>query len=279
MYGCFVAQPNDAGADLGVVFFHNEGYSTACGHGTIALVTWALESGRLPPGGRRRRGHDRRPVGAARVRRPMGRGGTAGAERPVPERPLVRPRAGRRDPDRAGRSAWTSAYGGAFYGSVDARALGLSVDRDSLPALIALQRELRPALDARARRRPSRTNRSSAGSTGSSTGRTSRRPGTSGAGTAQRDRLRRRRGRPLAVRQRHVRAARAPRRGGPARDRRDAPAPEHRRQRVRRSRDRGCGRRRTGGSGHGGGGGRPPERAPRLHARPDDPLGTGFLLR
>src|SRR5881409_4221945 len=47
MYGGFVTEPEDAGADLGVVFFHNAGYSTACGHGTIALVTWALESGRL----------------------------------------------------------------------------------------------------------------------------------------------------------------------------------------------------------------------------------------
>ena len=51
MYGCHVVPPNDAGADLGVVFFHNEGYSTACGHGTIALVTWALESGVLPMAG------------------------------------------------------------------------------------------------------------------------------------------------------------------------------------------------------------------------------------
>lgn len=46
MYGCFVVDP-ERGGDLGAVFFHNEGYSTACGHGTIALVTWALESGRL----------------------------------------------------------------------------------------------------------------------------------------------------------------------------------------------------------------------------------------
>ena len=45
MYGCFVTEPNDDGADLGVVFFHNAGYSTACGHGTIALVTWAIETG------------------------------------------------------------------------------------------------------------------------------------------------------------------------------------------------------------------------------------------
>ena len=45
MYGGFVCEPNDGGADLGVVFFQNAGYSTACGHGTIALVTWALEEG------------------------------------------------------------------------------------------------------------------------------------------------------------------------------------------------------------------------------------------
>ena len=47
MYGCFVVDPDDDGADFGAVFFHNAGHSTACGHGTIALVTWALESGRL----------------------------------------------------------------------------------------------------------------------------------------------------------------------------------------------------------------------------------------
>jgi proline racemase len=40
------------------------------------------------------------------------------------------------------------AYGGAFYGSVDVRSIGLAVDRASLPRLIALQRELRPALEA-----------------------------------------------------------------------------------------------------------------------------------
>src|SRR5262245_63214367 len=47
MYGCFVVPPDDDEADLGVLFFHNAGYSTACGHGTIALVTWALDEGIL----------------------------------------------------------------------------------------------------------------------------------------------------------------------------------------------------------------------------------------
>ena len=42
MYGAFVTPPDDDWADLGVVFFHNEGYSTACGHGTIALVRLRL---------------------------------------------------------------------------------------------------------------------------------------------------------------------------------------------------------------------------------------------
>ena len=45
MYGGFIVPPDDSDGDLGVVFFHSDGFSTACGHGTIALVTWAIESG------------------------------------------------------------------------------------------------------------------------------------------------------------------------------------------------------------------------------------------
>ncbi|MPZ87266.1 MAG: hypothetical protein GEU81_04155 [Nitriliruptorales bacterium] len=51
MYRCFVTEPDDEGGDLGVACFHNAGYSTACGHGTIALVTWALDSGVVPIAG------------------------------------------------------------------------------------------------------------------------------------------------------------------------------------------------------------------------------------
>src|SRR5918992_919531 len=47
MYGCFVVPPDDDGAELGVLFWHKDGYSTACGHGTIALGVWAVESGRV----------------------------------------------------------------------------------------------------------------------------------------------------------------------------------------------------------------------------------------
>ena len=40
--------PDDDGADLGVLFWHKDGYSTACGHGTIALGAWAVETGTVP---------------------------------------------------------------------------------------------------------------------------------------------------------------------------------------------------------------------------------------
>src|SRR5437016_11942063 len=45
MYGCVLTRPVTPGADLGVLFMHNEGYSTMCGHGVIALVTVAAQNG------------------------------------------------------------------------------------------------------------------------------------------------------------------------------------------------------------------------------------------
>lgn len=45
MYGCFITPPDDSGAHFGVLFWHKDGFSTACGHGTIALGYWAVASG------------------------------------------------------------------------------------------------------------------------------------------------------------------------------------------------------------------------------------------
>ena len=49
MYGCIFTEPATPDGDLGVLFMHNEGYSTMCGHGIIGLVTVALETGMLEP--------------------------------------------------------------------------------------------------------------------------------------------------------------------------------------------------------------------------------------
>jgi len=47
MYGALLVEPDHPEADLAVLFMHNEGWSTMCGHATIALARWAVESGRV----------------------------------------------------------------------------------------------------------------------------------------------------------------------------------------------------------------------------------------
>ena len=45
MYGCLIVEPNDDKGDFGVIFMHNEGYSTMCGHATIAIAKLAVQLG------------------------------------------------------------------------------------------------------------------------------------------------------------------------------------------------------------------------------------------
>jgi trans-L-3-hydroxyproline dehydratase len=49
MYGAIITEPVTPDGDLGVLFMHNEGWSTMCGHGIIALTTVLLETGMLSP--------------------------------------------------------------------------------------------------------------------------------------------------------------------------------------------------------------------------------------
>lgn len=45
MYGCIITPPVTKDADFGALFMHNEGYSTMCGHGIIAITKVVLETG------------------------------------------------------------------------------------------------------------------------------------------------------------------------------------------------------------------------------------------
>ena len=47
MYGCVLTEPERPDSHCGVLFLHNEGYSTMCGHGIIGLTKVALEEGLL----------------------------------------------------------------------------------------------------------------------------------------------------------------------------------------------------------------------------------------
>ena len=49
MYGALLTRPERDGSDAGVLFMHNEGYSTMCGHGIIAVATLVFERGLLRP--------------------------------------------------------------------------------------------------------------------------------------------------------------------------------------------------------------------------------------
>lgn len=48
MYGALLVAPDHPEADLAVLFMHNEGYSTMCGHGVIAVTTALIEEGLFP---------------------------------------------------------------------------------------------------------------------------------------------------------------------------------------------------------------------------------------
>ena len=45
MYGVIPVEPDEPGTDLAVLFMHNEGYSTMCGHAVIALGRYAVDQG------------------------------------------------------------------------------------------------------------------------------------------------------------------------------------------------------------------------------------------
>jgi proline racemase len=146
MYGCFVVSPDDDGAEFGALFWHNDGYSTACGHGTIALAVWAVDTGRIDavadgdtelaidvPSGRV----------LARVRRRADRVLSV-AFRNVPS--CVRARSVPVETSR-GAAEVDLSFGGAIYASLDAVSLGLSVTPDRYSELVTVGREVKRALD------------------------------------------------------------------------------------------------------------------------------------
>ncbi len=137
MYGCFVVEPNDADADLGVVFFHNAGYSTACGHGTIALVTWALDQGVVE----RLEGWNRVVVDVPSGRLEAWARVEDGRVKSVRFRNV--PAFVWAEGLSLGDRLVDVAFGGAFYASLEEK-----VEPPELPRLIELGRELKRALEA-----------------------------------------------------------------------------------------------------------------------------------
>jgi proline racemase len=160
MYGALLTEPVTPDADAGLLFMHNEGYSTMCGHGVMAVVTIALERHLLMP---------REPAGAIVFDSPAG---------PVRARARVAPREphpGEAAVDAADRVTSVSfvnvpsfvlqaglrvqaggrelavdiAFGGAFYALVDSEAAGVPLDAAHLPALRQLGTEIKQQVESR----------------------------------------------------------------------------------------------------------------------------------
>jgi trans-L-3-hydroxyproline dehydratase len=148
MYGALLTEPVTPGAHAGVLFMHNEGWSTMCGHGVIAVTTIALErhliwSGDRPlildaPAG---------PIVATATLSTDG-GHTRVASVAFRNVPSFVFEAGLPVKLSGGRTLLVDvAFGGAFYAIVDAEAAGLAVDAAKLHDLRRLGTEVKAEVE------------------------------------------------------------------------------------------------------------------------------------
>jgi len=148
MYGAVLLPPHLPDADVAVLFMHNAGYSTMCGHGIIALTTGLIEERLYPATEPRTVIRFETPAGIVTATAEVTIGAHGGPEvhvvrfQNVPayrhaanfvlDLPGV-PRFG----EAVGRGGIRVdlAFGGAYYGIVDAVELGLRVVPEQLDAL------------------------------------------------------------------------------------------------------------------------------------------------
>jgi trans-L-3-hydroxyproline dehydratase len=135
MYGGFLTEPVTPGADLGVLFMHNEGFSTMCGHGIIALATVAATIGLVDGDGPEVPLVIDTPAGPVRATARREGGRVASVRfRNVPS--FLAARDQTVNVSGLGTVRYDLAFGGAFYAYVDADALGLTLAPSAVRQLI-----------------------------------------------------------------------------------------------------------------------------------------------
>jgi proline racemase len=172
MYGAILTEPVSPGSHAGVLFMHNEGYSTMCGHGVVAVTTIALERGLLMPGGDGTTIVYDAPAGTIRARAQLRSGGSGGAGGAGEaggagglggDGPKAFPRVesvafvnvpsfvlhGGLTVKLASRHIRADvAFGGAFYAIVDSEAVGLPIDVAHLAELRRVGMAIKDAIEA-----------------------------------------------------------------------------------------------------------------------------------
>jgi proline racemase len=145
MYGALLTEPVAPGSHAGVLFMHNEGYSTMCGHGIVAVTTIALERGLLMPGGDGCSIVYDAPAGVIRARASLDAGRVrAVAFQNVPSFVLF----GGLEVKLSNRRVRVDiAFGGAFYAIVDSESAGLAIDAAHVPELRRIGMEIKHAVE------------------------------------------------------------------------------------------------------------------------------------
>lgn len=142
MYGGWIGPPLREDSDLSVLFLHNEGFSTMCGHGIIALAEAINKTGFIEMSETKK---------TIRIDTPAGQV-TATPEAPDGQAAFLNVPSFAADLDSVvsvpglGRIAYDLAFGGAFYAYVDARQAG--VDLDNLSKLIDWGRRIKSAVSS-----------------------------------------------------------------------------------------------------------------------------------
>jgi trans-L-3-hydroxyproline dehydratase len=146
MYGAVVTPPDAETADYGVIFLTNEGYSTMCGHGIIALTTALIETGTFPVAGDAAEVVYDTPAGLVRATASLRAGRVAAVSfRNVP---AFRFAAGIEVRTSVGTFEADVAFGGAWYAIVKAESLGVAVVPGEAARLTALGMEVKRAVNA-----------------------------------------------------------------------------------------------------------------------------------
>ncbi|MCR4433317.1 MAG: proline racemase family protein [Caldiserica bacterium] len=135
MYGAIITEPVSRESDVGVIFLHNEGYSTMCGHGVIALATVLLETGIIEKEGDNPVIKMDTPAGlVTAVAHREGGGVKEVSFQNVPSFLYLRDQVV--EVPGIGKVKYDVAFGGAFYAFVNAEEIGIGLGPEDFRQLI-----------------------------------------------------------------------------------------------------------------------------------------------
>lgn len=147
MYGALITEPCTANANFGILFMHNEGYSSMCGHGIIAAVSVAIETNTLAmPKKDEYIGIDA-PAGFIKAYAEIEDNQLSVSFDNVPA--FVEALDQQVDVEGFGSVNVDIAFGGAYYAFVDADSLNLSCDAENSQTLINVGRDIKRAVIAK----------------------------------------------------------------------------------------------------------------------------------